>query len=291
MNSKAWVFAGIFLVVGVTVGQGAEFSATFRQKSATSFSRPHDLVLSPDGKFLYVADVGNDAVKVLDPLTLKTLGAIGASELDSPHDLAFDRRGRLLVADTGNDRIAIYTVSGTEGKLVGELRGGLGSPEGVDEGPNGTIYVTNASRHTVVAFAKNRKVMTTGSRGGGAGEFVRPHDIEVDARGRLFVADPGNNRIQILDGEGKPLRSLGGADYAFNEPKYLALDERGWLFVADEYNRVLKVFDPKFRQVGVIRGSEGSGPLGRIEGVEVAGGLIWISDTGNNRILLFRIRN
>ena len=171
------------------------------------------------------------------------------------------------------------------------MRGGLGRPKGVDEGPNGSIYVTNASRHTVVAFAKNRKVMTTGSRGGGAGEFVRPHDIEVDAQGRLFVGDSGNNRIQILDGEGRLLRSLGGADYAFSEPKYLALDERGWLFVADENNRVLKVFDQEFRQVGVIRGSEGSGPFGLLEGVEAAGGLFWISDTGNDRILLFRFRN
>ena len=65
----------------MTAGLGAEFAATFQQKSDTSFSRPHDLVLSPDGKFLYVADVGKDAVKVLDPLTPKTLGAIGASEL------------------------------------------------------------------------------------------------------------------------------------------------------------------------------------------------------------------
>ena len=120
---------------------------------------------------------------------------------------------------------------------------------------------------------------------------MRPLDIEVDAQGRLFVGDSGNNRIQILDEGGKPLRSLGGADYAFNEPKYLALDERGWLFVADENNRVLKVFDPEFRQVGVIRGSEGSGPFGLLEGAEVAGGLVWISDTGNDRILLFRFRN
>ena len=43
--------------------------------------------------------------------------------------------------------------------------------------------------------------------------------------------------------------------------------------------------------MGVIRGSEGSGPFGLLEGVEAAGGLVWISDTGNDRILLFRFRN
>ena len=32
-------------------------------------------------------------------------------------------------------------------------------------------------------------------------EFMQPHGLAFDSRGRLFVADRSNNRIQILDAE------------------------------------------------------------------------------------------
>ena len=59
--------------------------------SEASFNLPHDLALSPDGCYLYVADNGNDRIAVLDPNSLEVIGTIGASELSEPHDAAFDR--------------------------------------------------------------------------------------------------------------------------------------------------------------------------------------------------------
>ena len=85
----------------------AQASGAIIAESAHDFSQPHDVVLSPNGAFLYVADVGTDSIKVLDPSTLITLGAFGADRLSGPHDVAFDQRGRLLVADTHNHRIAV----------------------------------------------------------------------------------------------------------------------------------------------------------------------------------------
>ena len=83
------------------------------QISERVFSRPHDLVLSPDGKFLYVADVGNNVVQVLDPASLKILGKIGGGDLIRPHDVAFDKRGRLLVAPReGDGRVVPASLEG-----------------------------------------------------------------------------------------------------------------------------------------------------------------------------------
>ena len=130
-----------------------------------------------------------------------------------------------------------------------------------------------------------------GSDGDGPNQYRRPHDIEVDGKGRVIVVDPGNNRIQILDAGLRFVRALHGPTYDFNEPKYVAVDEQGWMFVADEYNSQIKILDDAYRLAGVIgTGAKGSGPgqFNQPEGVEVAGGRIWISDTYNNRIVLYR---
>lgn len=258
--------------------------------SDTSFDRPHDLVLSPDGRFLYVADLGNDVVKVLDPTTLKTLGVIGKSELDSPHDVAFDEAGRLLVADSGNDAVAVYKVNGDAGERLATWKGPMFSPEGVASAGNGRVFVTDTGGGGVLRFEGGRAVLRK-ENGGTGGDYNRPHDVLVDRHGRVLVVDSGSARIQILDQDLTLIRSLAGSPYDFNEPKYLAIDEQDNLYVADEYNNQVKILDPDYRIIEVIgSGERGSGPgqLNKPEGVETRDGLIWISDTYNDRILLYR---
>lgn len=261
-------------------------------ESDGAFSRPHDLVLSPDETYLYVADLGNDAIKVLDPATLKTVGAFGEDELSSPHDVAFDAAGRLLVADTGNHRIAIYQVDGTGGALVDMLREGLRTPEGVAVGPDSAVYVTSASRDTVLKYRNGVLVGEVGQGGSGANEYVRPHDIVVTADGRVVVTDPGNNRLQVLTQDLTYVSEIGGPAYAFNEPKYFTSDGRGRLYIADEYNNRIVMLDREYRRFGgIATGGRNEGPriLHHPEGAEISGDRLWISDTGNGRILLYRL--
>src|SRR5690348_12772492 len=47
-----------------------------------------------------------------------------------------------------------------------------------------------------------------GDRGSEPGQFRTPHSIAVDAKGQVYVADRGNRRIQVFDGEGKFLRQF-----------------------------------------------------------------------------------
>jgi hypothetical protein len=47
-----------------------------------------------------------------------------------------------------------------------------------------------------------------GDPGTGPGQFNTPHSIAVDAQGRVYVADRGNRRIQVFDGDGKFLRQI-----------------------------------------------------------------------------------
>ena len=80
---------------------------------------------------------------MLDPRRLTVLSEIGKGELSAPHDVAFDDQGRLWVADTGNDRIAVYAFEGVNAdgtamaRLIDSLDQDMGSPEGVAAGPRG----------------------------------------------------------------------------------------------------------------------------------------------------------
>ena len=47
-----------------------------------------------------------------------------------------------------------------------------------------------------------------GEPGDGPGQFNTPHSIAVDAQGLVYVADRGNRRIQVFDGEGKFQRQI-----------------------------------------------------------------------------------
>lgn len=274
-----------------TVPVTAQVTATFEAQSDRSFGNPHDIVLSPDGSRLYVADVNNNAVKVLDPQSLATIGAFGSGELSRPHDVAFDPAGRLLVADTGNGRIAIYQVSAESGRLVDEITG-LASPEGVVAAPDGTIYLTNVGRHNVEAWRDGKRIARIGGRGSGANEYIRPHDIDIGPNGHIYVSDPGNDRIQILDDALRMIGEIGGDRYRFNEPKYVAINEKGWIFVVDEFNNQIKILNKTFEIIGIIgTGKSGPGPnrFNQPEGAEIRGDTLWISDTHNGRIMRFSL--
>ncbi len=75
--------------------------------------------------------------------------------------------------------------------------------------PNGDILVAeghgNAAPATarLIRFDKTGKFLREfGKMGSGTeGEFMQPHGLAFDSKGRLFVADRSNNRIQILDAE------------------------------------------------------------------------------------------
>ncbi|MBI3263884.1 MAG: SMP-30/gluconolactonase/LRE family protein [Acidobacteria bacterium] len=151
-----------------------------------------------------------------------------------PHGIHVDREGNVWVTDAqgpdGKDPNrngkghAVYRFSpegkvlltlgtpGVAGDGTGEL---LNEPCDVVTAPNGDIFVADghsgqnrdAPPTTVARIVKFTKdgtfIKSWGNLGARRGEFRTPHGLALDSRGRLFVADRGNNRIQIFDSEGR----------------------------------------------------------------------------------------
>jgi hypothetical protein len=74
----------------------------------------------------------------------------------------------------------------------------------------GTTYISDGYVNSRVAKIDQNGdwVMSWGSRGTGPGELNTPHSIAVDAAGQVYVADRGNARIQVFDGDGQFVRQF-----------------------------------------------------------------------------------
>lgn len=252
--------------------------------STTPLSNPHDVKLSPDGRHLYVADVGSGRVVVLDAQTLDLVDAFGGDLLDGTHDIDFDQAGRLYVADTHNGRVAIFTMQGTQGRLVGELKERIAGPEGVLVHPNGMVYVAGAWSNNVVAFRDGRLVHELHG-------LSAPHDLEVTADGRIWLADAGNDRLLLLSERLEILEEISGPPFDFDGVRYLDVLPDGTLVAADKYSHSIKFVGPDrtlVARLGSGRSGRGPGMFTTPEGVESAGDQLWFADSGNDRVLRYR---
>jgi DNA-binding beta-propeller fold protein YncE len=88
-------------------------------------------------------------------------------------------------------------------------------PTDVAFAPNGDFYVTDGYGNSrVVKYSREGKyLLEWGTKGSGPGEFMLPHAVVLDARGRVYVADRETRRIEIFDSAGKFLsqwKDIGG---------------------------------------------------------------------------------
>jgi len=98
---------------------------------------------------------------------------------------------------------------------------------------NGDIFVGEGhgqGRNRVIKFnSRGEYIMEWGGTGDAPGQFNQPHALAMDSQGRLFVADRGNNRIQIFDQEGRFLDQW----YQFSRLSGIFIDANDILYGAD----------------------------------------------------------
>lgn len=157
----------------------------------------------------------------------KAVRSFGGGMFIWPHGMHVDREGNVWVTDGASESaVAIAAKAGVKaGHIVrkfspdGKVLLTLGepgvpgndqyhfrSPAGVVTNANGDVFVADGhgSNNRAVKYSKDGKfIMQWGKTGYGPGEFNTLHGIAIDKRGRVFVADRGNTRIQISDQEGK----------------------------------------------------------------------------------------
>ena len=139
-------------------------------------------------------------------------------------------------------------------------------------------------------------VKTLGSAGQGVGEFQMPLGLAIDEGDRLYIADAGNNRVQVIDTAGNYITEFGGRGWQigeFDHPSDIALNfQRSYrhLYVADTRNNrvqycnlVDQIFYPLSENIEntLLDQPEGIG-IGR-------NGEVYVIDTGNHRWIEFNV--
>jgi DNA-binding beta-propeller fold protein YncE len=167
--------------------------------------QPLGVGFTADGHLL-VTDAADNTVHEFDTdgQLLRTVGTDG--QFSFPSSAVIDAAGRLYVSDSNNGRLFAF---GRDGSPMGVIRrgpseGDLGLPRGMALDDQGLLYVVDTSDQTVKVYrpssdpaALPRYEGLFGQPGIGEGMFRFPNAVATDARGRVYVADWNNDRIQV----------------------------------------------------------------------------------------------
>jgi ribosomal protein S11 len=204
------------------------------------FYHPYGVAVDTNGN-VYVADSGNDTIRLLTPsgsdwnssTIAGTAGSAGTNDgtdnaalFSGPYGVAVDTKGNVYVADTGNNTIRLLTPSGSD--WISSTIAGTAGATGSADGTNGAI------------------------------SFHSPQGIAVDAAGNLYVGDTGNDTIRKLTPSGANWVSstIGGAAgipgsangigsaARFYSPWGVAVDGAGNVYVADWRNSIIRQSAP-----------------------------------------------
>lgn len=171
------------------------------------------IAINPLTDNVYIADAGADRVEIFNAsgTYLSQFGTLGtgSAQLDGPDGIAINPlNGNVDVADYYNERVQVWNASGTYLWQIGESGNGyasgtLGNAIGVATDPVGDVYVTSACPvNRVDEFSATGTFLSRfGSGGTGDGEFGCPHGIAIGPDGKIYVADKGNNRVEIFDSQ------------------------------------------------------------------------------------------
>jgi DNA-binding beta-propeller fold protein YncE len=188
-----------------------------------------------------------DPVFLIDAKSGKILKSLGKGLLVWPHGIHVDHEGNVWIADARGDEERkkghqVHKFS-PDGKLLMSL--GKAGVAGNDEytfdqpcdvvvAPNGNIFIADGhaadGNNRIVKYDSQGKfLMQFGTTGAEDGEIRVPHALAMDSKGRLFVADRANSRLQIFDQDGKHIDTW----TQFGRPSGLYIDKNDILYSAD----------------------------------------------------------
>lgn len=206
------------------------------------FVEPSSVELDGDGN-VYVAGHEDRLQKFsAEGALLDIFGSSGTDdgEFDHPHGLAMDRAAGLLYAgDQENGRVQVFTTDGAFVLAWSDPEFQHIHDVGIDP-VSGDIYVDDYEADIMQKFTSiGTPLFDFGTTGSAPGEFQGAWGIATDSDGRVYVADTGNQRVQVFSPEGVFLAEWVG----FTKPTGVFVDSSDRIYVCDSIADTIVVFD------------------------------------------------
>jgi hypothetical protein len=279
-NGNIWTIAG---------NGTAGYSGDGGPATSAEMSFPFGLSMD-SAENLYIADIGNSAIRKVDIngiiTTVAGNGSFGytgdggsalAAQLGNPVGVAADNLGNFYIADTFNNVIRKVNQYGIITTVAGNGYG-AGSGNWQDEGSVQGGYAGDGGPATQA-------------------ELFLPFGIDLDSAGNLYISDSQNSIVREVNsggtistiagecpngtcqagysGDGGPAT---GAQLAF--PVGVAFDSAGELFIVDAYNSAIRKVDVS----GNIWTVAGDGPGSNVVKSQSESGFRWKSGNGTHNL-------
>ena len=186
------------------------------------FKRAHGSFIARDGS-IYCTDDGSHIVAKFNP-DGEPLLVLGTR--DEPSDTGYTRTWEVYQS--------VSTI-----KHAGPP---FNRPTGVVVNSDGDIFVSDGYGNARVHHfsADGTLLHSWGEPGGWPGQFKLPHDIALDSKDRLLVADRENSRIQVFDQDGTFIEQW----YDMVRPTGIRVDANGIVYVS-EFSLRVSIFSPE----------------------------------------------
>ena len=257
----------------------------------TDLHSPCGLSFTSNGDIV-VAENGGQFISILTSTgeRIRSFEALGDAECNNSCGLAVDKEDNILVVDTVNHCVRLFS---TSGKLL-NLAGTIGCDkleflfpqDAAFSVADNRFYIVDQNNRVQVLKSGLTFVKMFGRHGNGNCQLSSPHGIGCDKQGSLYVADTENHRVVTFSPQGRMLKKFVKSELFC--PISVAVDNEGHVYVGEIGNKVT-IFSPE-GSVLTCFDLQGDKSLLKFEvsfPLSVhSNGILYVCDTENNKVLL-----
>ena len=261
-------------------------------------SRPFGIDADNSGN-IFVIDAGNNRLLEFDSSLqpVREVGGFGTLEglFNAPTFVTIDNNLNIYVSDGDNQRISIFDARLNYVYKIDLIDADdplkFGRPAGLAINDYGELWVSDPDNSRISVFnVSNAFDHFVGDKETYSGLLLMPRDIAKGARSRMVVSDEGKARVFGFDSFGIYLFDFGKD--ILSKPSGVDLDPDGNIWVTDIGLSAAFCFAPS----GDLLFSTANQGSTIVPGFDhprdiavISGGRLAISDTGNDRILIYKI--